>query len=192
MQVVGVLLTLLSITLIVAPVGAVVVIYQNNLSELVIPPQLNSLITGDDSGTSSFFLNQSGSTDLGSLISPQFVSADIDNDANTFTAVVDVTNNINYTFTLNSLSADVYSTKDNYCLVSAQLSNLPVTLTPGATSRVVIAGSWTDASEAYFIQNYSGASSVSVQLENLTIDVNGVTVTMSNPITVDVPLTLEG
>jgi hypothetical protein len=189
MQVVGVLLTLLSITLIVAPVGAVVVIYQNNLSELVIPPQLNSLLTGDDSGGSSFFLNQTGSTDLSSLISPKFVSADIDNDANTFTVVVDVTNNINYTFTLNSLSADVYSTQDNYHLVSVQLSNPPVTLTPGGTSRVIVVGSWTDAAEAYFVQNYSGASSISVQLQNLTIDVNGVTVTMSEPFTIDVPLT---
>lgn len=192
MQVVGVLLTLLSITLIVAPVGAVVVIYQNNLQELVIPPQLESLITGDGGSGSSFFLNQDGSTDLGSLISPEFVSADIDNDANTFTVVVDVTNNINYTFTLNSLSADVYSTRDNYHLVSVELSNPPVTLTPGGTSRVVVVGSWTDEAETYFVQNYSGASSISVQLENLTIDVNGVVVTMSEPFTIDVPLTLEG
>jgi hypothetical protein len=191
MQVVGVLLTLLSVTLIVAPVGAVVVIYQDNLSELVIPPQLNSLITGDEGG-SSFFLNQSGSTDLGSLISPEFVSADIDNEANTFTVVVDVTNNINYTFTLNNLSADVYSTRDNYYLISVALSNPPVTLTPGGTSRVVIVGSWTEAAETYFVQNYSGASSISVQLENLAIDVNGVVVTMNEPFTIDVPLTLEG
>jgi hypothetical protein len=192
MQVVGVLLTLLSITLIVAPVGAVVIMYQNNLSELVIPPQISSLILGDEGVSSSFFVNDTGPTDLSSLISPQFVSADIDEDANTFTVVVDVTNNVNYTFTLNNLGADVYSTRDNYHLVSVQLSNPPVTLTPGGTSRVVIVGSWTDAAETYFVNNYRGASSISVQLENLTIDVNGIAVTMSEPFTIDVPLTLEG
>jgi hypothetical protein len=190
MQVVGVLLTLLSITLIVAPVGAVTIIYQNNLQELVIPPEINSLITGE--GGSSFLVDGADSVDLSSLISPEFVSADIDNDANTFTVVVDVTNNLNYTFTLNTLSADVYSTQDYYHLVSVQLSNPPVILTPGGTSRVIVVGSWTDAAETYFIQNYGDASSVSVQLENVTIDVNGITVTMSEPITIDVPLTLEG
>jgi hypothetical protein len=190
MQVVGVLLTLLSITLIVAPVGAVTIIYQNNLQELVIPPEINSLITGE--GGSSFLVDGTDSVDLSSLISPEFVSADIDNDANTFTVVVDVTNNLNYTFTLNTLSADVYSTQDYYHLVSVQLSNPPVSLTPGGTSRVIVVGSWTDAAETYFIQNYGDTSSISVQLENVTIDVNGITVTMSEPITIDVPLTLEG
>lgn len=191
MQVVGLILTLLSITLVVAPVGAVVVIYQNNLTELVIPPEINSLITGDDSG-SSFLLNDSAPTDFGQLITPTFVSADVNKDANTFTVVMDVTNNVNYTFSLNSFSTDVQSTQDGYQLVSVQLSNPPVTLTPGGTSRVTIVGSWSDAAETYFTQNYAQATSVSVQLVNTSVDVNGISITLSDPITVDVPLTTEG
>jgi hypothetical protein len=188
MQVVGVILSLLSITLIVAPVGAVALMYQDNLVELVIPPEIGSLIGGDDSG---LFLNDVGSTDFGSLIIPEFVSADIDNDANTFTVVVDVTNNVNYTFSLNTFSTDVYSTQNNYHLVSVGLSNPPVTLTPGGTSRVVVVGTWTDEAEAYFTENYVGASSISIQLVNTTIDVNGISITLSDPIAIDVPLNLE-
>jgi hypothetical protein len=192
MQVVGLILTLLSITLVVAPVGAVAVIYQNNLTELVIPPEINSLITGDSNGN-SFILNDSAPMDFGSLISPKFVSADIDNKANTFTIVVDVTNNVNYTFTLNSFNTDIQSAQDGYQLVSVQLSNPSVTLTPGGISRVIITGSWSDASETYFTQNYgNGATSITVQLVNTSIDVNGITITLSDPITVDVPLTQEG
>lgn len=189
MQVVGVILTLLSITLVVAPVGAVALMYQDNLTELVIPPEIGSLITGGDGG---LFLSDGGSTDFDSLIIPEFVSADIDSDANTFTVVVDVTNNVNYTFSLNTLSTDVYSTMDNYQLVSVELSNPPVTLTPGGTARVVVVGVWTDAAEAYFIENYVGQSSISIQLVNTTIDVNGIAITLPDPITIDVPLNLEG
>ncbi|HSV49450.1 MAG TPA: hypothetical protein VLH35_03960 [Candidatus Acidoferrales bacterium] len=192
MQIVGVLLGLLSVILIVAPVGAVVVIYQNDLTGLVIPPEINGLITGEGS---SLFLNGGGSGDgssISNLITPTFVSADIDNVANTFTVIVDVTNNINYTFTLNTFSTDVKTAQDNYHLVSVSLSNPPVVLSPGATSRVTIVGAWTQESENYFVQNYAGASSISVQLVNTTIDINGITVTLSEPISVDVPLTLEG
>lgn len=191
MQVVGLILTLLSITLVVAPVGAVAVIYQNNLTELVIPPQINSLITGDSSGN-SFLIDDSIPTDFGSLISPEFVSAEVDNESNTFTVVVDVTNNVNYTFALNSFSADVQSAGDGFYLVSVQLSNPPVTLTPGGTSRVIIGGSWSDAAETYFTQNYAHATHMSVQLVNTSVDVNGVSITLTDPIPVDVPLSVEG
>lgn len=187
MQVVGILLTLLSVTLIVAPVGAVAVIYQNNLTEIIIPPQINNLITGNSSG-SGFLVNDTGSVDLGSLISSQFVSADINNDANTFTVVVDVTNNLNYTFALNTLSTEVYSTQDKFHLVSVQLNNPPVTLSPGKTSRVTVNGLWSDAAETYIIQNYSNATSINVQLVNTSININGITVTLSEPINIDVPL----
>jgi hypothetical protein len=125
-----------------------------------------------------------------SFISPVFVSADIDNDANIFTVIVDVSNNVNYTFVLNTFSTDVTTTGDNYQLVSVDLSNPPVTLAPGGTSRVTIVGTWSDAAEAYFIENYARASSISVQLVNTTIQVNGISVTLSEPISIDVPLTL--
>jgi hypothetical protein len=167
--------------------------YQGNLQELVIPPEINGLITGE--GSSLFLVNDTSGGDgsaITSIIIPTFVSADIDNDANTFTVVMDVTNNVNYTFVLNTFSTDVKTTRDNYQLVTVNLVNPPVTLTPGGTSRVTIVGAWTQNAENYFVQNYAGASSISVQLENTTIDVNGITVTLSQPISVDVPLTLEG
>jgi hypothetical protein len=194
MQVVGILLTILSITLVVAPVGAVVIIYQNDLTQLVIPPQINGLINSEGS---SFLVNNTGSGIEGgdslvsNFITPKFVSADIDNAANTFTVIVDVTNNVNYTFVLDTFSTDIRTTTDNYHLVTVELGN-SVTLTPGGTSRVTIVGAWTDEAETHFINHYSGASTINVQLVNTTIQVNGISITLSDPITIDVPLTLEG
>ena len=200
MQIVGVLLTLLSIILVAAPVGAVVVIYQNDLSQLVIPPEINQIINGD---TSNFQVNGDYSVEgnysidggddsfINELIVPTFVSATIDNNANTFTVVADITNNVKYNFTLNTLTTQVRTTSDHYQLVTVNL-NQPVTLISGETSRVTIVGSWTQNAEDYFIQNYSGATSISVELINTSIAVNGITVDYPDTITIgDIPLTLE-
>ena len=135
MQIVVALLAILSITLIMAPVGAMVVIYKDNLAELVVPPEINDLLTGNPN---SFLVNDNlGSFDDGSIattfIAPKFVSANVDNDANTFTVIVDVSNNVNYTFVLETFSADIKTTGDNYHLVSVELRNPPVNLNPGET-----------------------------------------------------------
>lgn len=76
--------------------------------------------------------------------------------------------------------------------MSVELRNPPVNLNPGETSRVTIVGTWSDEAEAYLMANYAGASQISVQLVDTTISVNGVTVTLSDPIPVEFPLTLEG
>jgi hypothetical protein len=166
--------------------------YQGNLQELVIPPEINGLITGE--GSSLFLVNDTSGdgSAITNIVVPTFVSADIDNDANTFTVIMDVTNNVNYTFVLNTFRTDVKTTRDNYQLVTVNLVNPPVTLTPGGTSRVTIVGAWNQDAENYVVQNYASASTINVQLENTTIDVNGITVTLSQPIAIDVPLSLEG
>lgn len=200
MQIVGVLLTLLSVVLVVAPVGAVVVIYQDDLTQLVIPPEINEIINGD---STSFLVNDDYSVEgnysinggddsfLNELIVPTFVSATIDNDANTFTVIADITNNVRYNFTLDTLSTEVRTTSDHYNLVTINLSQ-PVVLVSGETSRVTIVGSWTQNAEDYFIQNYAGATTISVELINTSIAVNGINVDYPDVITIgEIPLTLE-
>jgi hypothetical protein len=196
MQLVGVLLGLLGILLIVAPVGAVVVMYQNNLTELVIPPEVDNLLNGN---VSSFLVSGGGSgggesflgdNPLTSLIVPEFVGADIDTDTNTFTLTLDITNNVNTNFVLDTFGTDIRSASDDYHLVTVALPE-PVTLVSGQTSRVIVIGTWTDAAEEYMLEHYAGASSASVELVNTSIGVNGVTVTLSEPINVDIPLSLE-
>jgi hypothetical protein len=200
MQMVGVLLTLLSIVLVAAPVGAVVVIYQNDLTQLVIPPEIHEIINGDSSSLQvngdysvegNYSIDGGDDSFINDLIVPTFVSASIDNDANTFTVVADITNNVKYNFTLNTLTTQVQTTSDHYQLVTVNLSQ-PVTLVSGQTSRVTIVGSWTQNAEDYFIQNYSGATKISVELINTSIAVNGITVDYPDTITIgDIPLTLE-
>ena len=190
MQLVGVILFIISVGLIVGPVGAVVYTYKEDLSGLVIPSQLKNLMQGD----AGSLLNDAGNGDsgsfLGGLIEPVFVGATVDSESRTFTITVNITNNFDYDLTLNSLSADVKSDQDNYHLVTISLSN-PVTMVSGQASIVTVNGYWSQEAENLFLSNYSQETSIDVVLDNILIDVNGITVESTEPFPVgNIPLSL--
>ena len=53
MQAIGIVLLLISVGTIVGPVGAVVIMYHNDLTQLVIPPQIKDLMNGNSNLYSS-------------------------------------------------------------------------------------------------------------------------------------------
>jgi hypothetical protein len=196
MQVVGILLTLLSISLIVVPVGAVVVIYRDDLTGLVVPSELKGAINGD----ASFILNDnmksidgySGSDPndlLNSFVTPTFVDAHIDESSHTFTVRVNVTNPLNYDLTLNGFSTDVQSIQGQ-TLASVNIAQ-PITMVSGQSTIIEVQGTWTQACDS-FITDHWYDSSITIALANIVVDVNGVTVERSEPLTVSLPVTLSG
>jgi hypothetical protein len=189
MQLIGVVLLLISVVLVVGPVGAVVYIYKDDLSGLVIPPEVKSLVSGD----SSLFINSGTGGDdspFGSFAQPEFVSANIDNAARTFSVTVNVTNSFTIDLTLNNLSTDV-DTPDRQRITNLALSNV-YTIPPGESALVNVVGSWTQAGEAYFLAHYTTGESAQVVLVNTVIDINGVTVELSEPIQITVPMSTSG
>lgn len=196
MQVVGVLLTFLSIGLIVAPVGAVVVIYRDDLTGLVVPPELKGAVNGD----ASFILNDDvksitgyGDSDpndiLNGFVTPTFVDAQVDESARVFTVRVNVTNPLNYDLTLNSLSTDVQSV-EGQTLAHVDVAQ-PITMPSGQSTIISVQGSWTQAGDSFITQHWSDTS-VTVALANIVVNVNGVSVERSEPLTVSLPVTLSG
>jgi len=193
LQAIGVILLLISIGTVVGPVGAVVIIYRDNLSQLVIPPQIQDILNGNSSiiqDNSNSNNNDNSTSDSGSIgfITPTFVSAQIDTTSRTFTITVNVTNNFNYDLTLNALNATVETSQDQTQLATINLSN-PVTIYAGQTSLVTVSGTWMQTAENY-LNDHAGATSIDVELINTTIDVNGITIQMNQPIEVgSIPLT---
>lgn len=195
MQVVGVLLALLSVSLVVVPVGAVVVIYRDDLTGLVVPPEVKGVLNGD----TSFILNDNvesitgSSSDpndvLNSFVTPTFVDAHVDETTHTFTVRVNVTNPLNYDLTLNELSADVLSTQGQ-TLATVNVGQ-PVTMPSGQSTIIQVQGSWTQAGDS-FITDHWYDTSITVALANIVVNVNGVTVERSEPLTVSLPVTLSG
>jgi hypothetical protein len=192
MQTIGIILLLISIGTIVGPVGAVVVMYRDNLTEIVLPPQLSDIINGN----SSIFVannNGDGSNAATSLeqqvLAPVFVGAQINNVSRTFTVTVNFTNTFNYDLTVNSISAGVECSQHNYPLGSISLNGV-VAVLAGQSSQITVSGTWTQDAENHVRIEHPGAISVNVNLIDLTINVNGIVIQETEPISVgDVPIT---
>lgn len=195
MQVVGVLLVILSVSLVAAPVGAVVVIYRDDLTGLVFPPEIKGVLSGD----SSFILNDDfkgveGYSDdpnevLSNLVAPTFVDAQVDENTHTFTVRVNMTDPLSYDLTLNEFSTDVQNIQGQ-TLASVNVAH-PYTIMSGESTIISVQGSWTQAGEAFIADHYNDPS-VTIALANIVVDVNGVRVERSEPLTVSLPITLSG
>lgn len=192
MQAIGIVLLLISIGTILGPVGAVVIIYHNDLTQLVIPPQISDILNGNSTIIpTNNFSNDNGNSDLGGL-TPVFVSATSNVAAQSFTGIFNVTNPLNYTLTLNSFSTDVEFTQDNIPAGSISLSS-PVMVLAGETSQLTISGHWTQAAQDYITNNYQSATSIDISVSNVAININGLTIQSAGPIHVgNIPLNVEG
>jgi len=200
MQAISVVLVLISIGTIVGPMAGAVIMYRDNLSQLVVPPQINNLINGNSNSKNGNSNNNSDNSNVGSgnfgvgqngggFTTPTLVSAQINIEAKTFTATVNVTNNFNYDLTINSFNATAESSQDHYQLGTISMDS-PVTLPADQSSLVTASGTWTQQAVDYVQNNFAGAKSLNVDLANVAIDVNGITIQQTEPINVgDIPLT---
>jgi hypothetical protein len=176
MQFVGILLILLNVGSIVAPVAGVAIVYQDHIQDIVIPPQLTDMI------------NNTVSLGADPRTIATLVSADFDNVSRTATLTVDFLNPLNYTLNLQSLSAEVQCTDHLFALGTFSLAN-PVELPSSVSTPVVLTCNWTQNAETHFNTQHSGASTVSLSLVGLSANFNGVTIQLTESITIpDVPV----
>ena len=196
---VGIILLLITVGSVVAPVGAVVLIYRDDLTQLVITPEIKQILNGNLSFllNSEYINSQNQTTDetidfVAEIVTPTFVNSTFDYATGTFTVTLSVTDGFKYDLSLNSLSADVVSAKDNFDLASVSLSS-PATITSGKTSMITVNGALSANVENYFYTNYATANSIDVNLVNFKIDVNGITYQPSEPISVgNIPFLMVG
>ena len=192
MQAIGIVLLLISIGTIVGPVGAVVVMYHNDLTQLVIPPQIRDLMNGNSSLIPQGSSDGGGDGGIGGLMSPTLVSVQSDPAAHTFSAVFNVTNPTDYDLTLNSLSANALMTQQQIPAGSISLAN-PVTAPAGQTTQLTITGQWTQQIQDYMTTNFPGMTSVEIYVKDVVININGIIVESSGIIDVgNVPFDILG
>jgi hypothetical protein len=174
MQILGLILVLINVGAIAAPVTAVAVIYSSNPVEMVIPPQVEQIVSST--------LNTGESVEP-----PQYVSSTFDPSTRTITASFSFTNPFNLDLRIKSVSADVKCAAHDFTLGNASLSN-PVQLDAGATAIINIIFTWTQEAEDHFNTMHSGETSVDIKMVNLGIDVSGITVQAPESIDLSVPL----
>jgi hypothetical protein len=176
MQIVGLLLLLINIGSITAPIAGIAIAYQDNIQEIVIPPQLTNVIN------STISLGADPTT----LV--KFVAADFNNVSRTITLTVNFTNPLNYTLSLKSLSADVQCTAHNFNIGQFNLVQ-PVDLPGEQTTLVTVVCTWTESAENHYSLLHSGETTTDINLMYLTANVNDITMQLTDPISVpDIPI----
>jgi hypothetical protein len=194
MQAISLILVIISIGTILGPVGAVVVIYHADLNQLVIPPQIRDMMSGNSSIIPGINHSDNGNSndnsEMGGIMNPVFVSAQSNPSAHTFTGIFQVTNPFNFDLTLNTFSTDAALTEPNIPAGSVSLGS-PVTIPADETVQLTITGSWTQAAQDYMTSYYAGSTSIDLTLTNITINVNGITIQTAGPIQVSAPMTVN-
>jgi len=168
LNVLGIVLTLVSVLCTAGPLVGAVIVYQSNPVGLVVPPEVNDLVGSGFGNMSNFGM-------------PQLVSAVYDASQHTETLAVNFTNPVNMTFELKSAYAEVRCHEDQVFLANATLTG-PVSIGPCETINATVVCAWTPETESYFQTAHAGASTLNVDLTQLTINVNDVTVTLGQPV----------
>ncbi len=195
MQAIAIILLLISVGSIVGPVGAAVIVYRDDLSQLVITPQIRDIMNGNSNifpQGNNMNQNSNGDSGLGGLMSPTFISAQSNLATQTFSAVFSITNSFNYDLTLNSFSANALISLQQIPAASISLAN-PITVPAGQTSQLTLTGQWTQQAQDYIIANYPTSTSIDIFVKDVTINVNGITVESSGTIEIgNVPFSMVG
>ena len=177
MDKVRLILTVISIVIVVVPIVGVVLMYQNNLLGLFIPPQANEIIDS---------LSNSG----GNNVTPPEIVGEPQYDpaSRTFTLSFQFKNPLPVDVTVKSMSGNIVCDADNFPLGKATLSK-PVSMGAGETAIVTVKGTWTDAAISHFQTAHKGEKTVTVDLVDLAVDASGITVQTGERIQIpNVPL----
>ena len=187
MQAITIILTIISIATIVGPVGAVAIMYHDNLVGLVITPQIKDLMSGNgilaNNNAVSGSNNENDNSVGGGLVVPTLVSSSVNNVDRTFQVTINVTNPLNSDLTINSITSDVECTQDRFQLGSVNLDS-PVAILSGQSSLVTVSGYWTQTAENHIQSSHAGQISISVDLINTALDINGLVVNYGTPIAI--------
>ncbi len=195
MQILGLLLILINVGAIVGPIAGVVVIYQGNLQDLVAPPDVQNLVTGTINTLTFSSSNpsipstpgNSGGSTTANFAMPQYVSSSYDVAARTVTVVLNLTNPLNITLTINQVSADVKCHAHAFFLGHAEIPSA-VDIPPAQTVDITVVFAWTEAAQAHILSAHQGESTINVDLVNITVNVSGITIETPSTYNVDIPI----
>ncbi len=173
MRILGVFLVLFNIITLVGPVLGVVLAYHDNLKGVVIPPQVESMMSG------SLFTG-------GKIALPRFVGATPDLAGETVTLAFEFTNPFTYDLMVKSISADVECGMHRFTLGHASLVE-PTNIPAGATVELSMCCDWTQKAVDHFHAEHTGATRLDAKLVNITIEVSGITIQSDQEYPIDVP-----
>lgn len=160
------ILTAITIIINVVPVVGVLLMNQNNLVGLIIPPEINTIV--NDVVVPEEQLQEA----LGNIT---FVGSQYDAASRTTTITFEVTNPLQFDMIVDAMSADVRCDEHDFPLGHATINN-PVAISAGETVEIDVAGTWTQEALHHFLTAHAGAKNVDVELTEISVTVNGISI----------------
>ena len=175
MKTVKVTLVLLTILIVVVPIATVLYLYRDNLPGLVITPQITNLLSGNV--TSQFQQPSVAGT-------PQYNAS-----SGNFAVSFNFTNPLSVPATIDQITAQDYCQEHNFPL--GNMSNTePINVGAGQTAIITVSGNFTQEAIARIQSQHAGESSMKVKLENVNVNIEGVTLHVDEvPNAGSIPLT---
>ena len=174
MQLLGLLLLLLNIGAFAVPMSGVILMHTNDLSELIIPEDIEEIVT-----------NTIGTQE--SIELPQYVSSSIDPITRTAQVVFTFTNPFEFDLTVNMVAANIKCFEHNILLGTAQLDST-VEISPKETEQIIINFVWSPDAETHFLTQHADEVNVDVRLVDLELDVSGVEIEVPEEILISLPI----
>ncbi|MGD0996293.1 MAG: hypothetical protein ABR909_12315 [Candidatus Bathyarchaeia archaeon] len=169
MDKVKIALTILSILIVIGPLAGITYAYRDNLLGLVVPPQIKSLVSGG---------NSTGSQSQPQFQTPQIVGQPQYNaQTGAFALSFNFTNPLTNGISIDNLSAEITSADYSVSLGNISLSQ-PINIASGETSIINISGILNQNAISQLEAQNPGVNSINISLENLNVEVAGITVHM--------------
>ena len=196
MQLLGLLLILINVGAVVGPIAGVVIVYNGNVQEMIIPPEVQNIVANTlsvmipSSSQPGYVVNPQNPSSSSSTISfelPQYVSSSYDLASRTVTAVFNFSNPLNFTITINSVSADVKCHAHGFMLGHAAIPSA-VEIPPAQAAKLTVVFAWTEPAQNHILSDHPGETTINVDLVNITVNVSGIKLETPSTYNVDIPL----
>jgi hypothetical protein len=174
-------LVLITLAITLGPTLGIVLAYQGNLLELIVPPELNQIM---DSMISTAVPGN------GTPIEP-VGPPDVQYDPNSLTATItfQMKSPFPIDVTIDSLSGPIECDEHRYPLGTATLKN-PVSMSAGKTATVTVVATFTQDGIDHIKSDHAGQEAVKVSLASATMKAGEMTVQITEPMSIgEVPLT---
>lgn len=173
MELLGIAFIVITIGAIAVPFAGIIMLYSDDLSELIIPPEIEETL--------------SNSIDIEELQLPQYVSSSFDTSTRTGQAIFNFTNPFEFNLTINSISSDLQCIDHGFPVGDATLDD-QVQINDGETKEFAINFVWTESAETHFLNEHENETSIDVELVDMQLDISGIDIEIPEQVTLSLPL----
>jgi hypothetical protein len=165
------ILLLLTIAITITPIAIEVLLYQDNLVDLIIPPEIANVVHSNNSNEKSI--------DGNNLLNPEFElpqpvgDPQYNPETKTISYTFNFTNPLQTPLEFDKLQAGLVSHNDGFFLGNITI-NQPLILDPGQTVDITALGILSDEAIDYLKSQSATQNSINLDFVNLNVDLSGI------------------